>query len=485
MLISASADTQKIGDVMKALRAKLLRYIVQTHFTETFGEKWWDTLLSHMREEAQDVNSSNGKKYMIALKQYGRSISFEDLDTSILCTVILWDRYFQYGKNQVNYTGDELQIARKLQIYRNRISHEEGARESFINAEEETLKVLREAIDKLSLMTNNPGLAREILTAYAKCFGIRDEGAATETFMELSSRFEEAEALYKWDIRSACSIYRELAEQNFQEAQKKLLFIYTHTTSMFDLEEAVRVAETYPELLEKDEQKLLKHLRDVFPHVIWGTPHVCELFYEQLRSGELIWNAQAEQYINWVEKAFPRGIYHYAWASHLNKTANPDCWKLLLSQTPDLKAAKDLLEKTEPDAENTWLRELIALAERKSFDPKDTEQTLKNCAKAGYIPLIEMFAMKQMKSVENGNLNTDIGWIRFGAEKGSRLCEQCLSEVENKRQERKQDTILKERIRQQEEEIKRLKTELEKANEEIAKLRSRPRLASLFAKDST
>ena len=219
-------------------------------------------------------------------------------------------------------------------------------------------------------------------------------------------------------------------------------------------------------------------------NILYLCSEYCLGLEKQYKAQE-IWNAQAEQYINWVAKAFPRGIYHYALASHLNKPQNQECWKLLMNRIPDLKAAKDLLEKAEPDAENTWLRELIALAERKSFDPKDTEQTLKNCAKAGYIPLIEMFAMIQMKSVENGNLNTDIGWIRFGAEKGSRLCEQCLSEVENKRQERKQDTILKERIRQQEEEIKRLKAELEKANEEIAKLRSRPRLASLFAKDST
>ena len=419
---------------IKIARAKLLRYIIQTRFEEAFGPNWWEReLLFHMREESMKGDSPNGIKYNVALQKYGRQIKFEDLDTTILCTIILFDNYFKEKDHLVTYTDYESNIVWQLHNYRNRVSHEEGDVIKALEAERKTLRTMREAVDKMDLMNKNPELAQEILKAYFTAFNSDIKSSDEQKFLEISAKFEEAEKYLRWNPEKAKPIYEELAEQGFQAAQERLLFMYTQTVPHFNLVKAYETYTKYPSLLSEEQGKKLRGLMLSFPHLIWGTPSICTAFKSEMENGSLIKNPAISQYITIMNAEYPSGLTSLA---NSDNTA-PDT----LVQLKKIRCNLDVLEANISKAPCPELSQLLLdLARGGELNASATIQTVKELGKAGCMPIIEYYATKGNTGMniipEN---HPSVYWIRLGAEK-SDICKALLTHIqkpESKRFEKK------------------------------------------------
>ncbi len=464
---------------MKTLRARLLRLIVKDNFKEKFGEDWWSVLLDHMRELSRDKKDGTGSKYATALKKYGRGITLDDLDTTVLCSIILWDDYFNNGPNKVDYPEYELDTARKLHMYRNRMSHDERATENANTyAEKETIRVLRVAVDKMNLMERDPELAADILKKYTEFFGGENVTGDAEAFMELSRQFEEAESLYKWKIEDAIPLYESLAEKGFRAAKKKLLDIYSKTPAYFDLNKAVDILDRYPDIMDEMEKTQVRAFRDMMPHIIWGTPGYADRFAEELKSKDgVIRNARLEEYITWVTKEFPLGLLILIPAQEASD--NRQCCRLMRMRTPDLKAAEENLHPTPCEADDLLIRTLIEIGSGYVFDPDVILQKLEVAADAGCLTVIEALAEMEAKVAFASGRPESTRWIEAGSERGLPRCvdlENTMSKLrekaERKAREEKPDKNLEDMFGEQS-----IRDKLAYAEEENEKLRMYLRIA--------
>ena len=406
---------------VKTLRAGLLRYILQTNFERTFGGDWWNgVLLPHMRSEAMKGATRAGVTYSIALKRFGRAISPENLDTSALSAVILYDEHFQTPPNEVLYSGFELDTARRLHAFRNRTSHEENNTEALDEADRLTLRVLRTAVNELELELNAPELAADILKAYAEVYGLRDLSTDQKHLLKISEKLEEAERAYKWEIEKSIPIYESLAEQGVVEAQKKLLEICTHTVRYFDLDRAVQLCDRYATLADSSIE--IRMLRDSFPHLIWGTPSILNLFRSELTEHKLIRSAQLEEYIQKISAEFPGGLLSFLQDDAAIEYLSPSC--------PNLELAQALLTSRSGQTEK-YLRLLLNLAKQKNPSAKDTIAQVKRLAEKGCVPLIEHYAAKAAKELPNDQREEDLShWISLGLRHGSEYCRRHKDELE-------------------------------------------------------
>lgn len=397
-------------NAIKTLRAALLQHILFFRFEQTFGKDWWETvLLPHMRQEAMDVNPSPaGKTYFAALKRFGRGICPEDLDTSVISAVILYDPYFQAPPNQVLYSSFEIDTARKLHGFRNKTSHEENDTDILDETDRQTLRVLRTAAEELELRENDPKLYREILKAYADTFGLPDLTGDQQRLLELSAQLEEADRAYRWEIEKAIPIYERLAEQGVIEAQRKLLEICTHTVRYFDLYRAVELCQKYPVLSPAaDELTILLHC---YPNLIWGTEFALNRFRWELESGKLIQNAQLEQYILEISAEFPDGL--------LDFLHDKEAYFLIYSINPDLEKAASLVTGDGGQSER-YLSLLLTLASEKKLSAGNTIDQVRKLAEEGYVPLIDFYARRAMQRSNDPELAY---WINIGVRSGSAYC---------------------------------------------------------------
>ena len=406
---------------VKTLRAGLLRYILQTNFERSFGSDWWNgVLLPHMRSEAMKGATRAGVTYSIALKRFGRTISPEDLDTSALSAVILYDEHFRTPPNEVLYSGFELDTARKLHAFRNRTSHEENNTEALDEADRLTLRVLRTAVNELELEINAPELAADILKAYAEVYGLRDLSTDQKQLLKISEKLEEAERAYRWEIEKAIPIYESLAEQGVVEAQKKLLEICTHTVRYFDLDRAVQLCDRYAVLADSSIE--IRMLRDSFPHLIWGTPSILNLFRRELTDQMLIRNAQLEEYIRKISAEYPDGLLSFLQDDAALELLTPSC--------PNLDRARVLLSSRSGQT-GKYLRLLLTLARQKNPSAKDTIAQVKQLAEKGCVPLIDHYATKAAKDHSGARREEELThWITLGLRHGSDYCRSHRDELE-------------------------------------------------------
>ena len=403
----------------KNLRAKILQHIVASRFDATFGTNWWkDVLLFHMREEAQVPKSIHGSKYSLALKKYGRMIELTDLDTTVTSTIILYDPYFKTGPAPAGFTQDEIDTTKNLHLFRNKLSHEEADPKKLEEAEKRSLRVMREAVDKLNLTETNPTLAKAIIDEYMATFSEADGETGSADFMALSARFEEAENLFNWEVDKAVPIYEELAAKGFKAAQKRLFEIYTHTVKQFDLSKALEVANAYPDILAENDRQKLAAMNAGIVHVLWGTPNVCETFSRELSDGTLIRNAQILQYIQSISDAFPNGLLGI-----LNK--DPDNlteYVKLMQIPPNMQTASNSI----------YVKALIRIARNTAFDFNHTKSVLAQVAAMGYVPLIEYFVEESVRrGIADKAGDRERARIRTGHEKGSSICTQWLQRYDS------------------------------------------------------
>ena len=426
---------------MQQLRARLLRFIIKSHFDEKYGDTdWWDNvLLLHMREEAQKQENASGTKYAIALRKYGRAITFDDLDTTVLSAIILYDPYFRVGKNAVSYSPYELSLVKQLHSNRNKISHEENDSAVSEEAEKKSIKLMRAAIDELSLMEKAPDLARDILTEYAKVFGLKGEGEDVTAFLELTGRFNEAESLYQWEIDKAIPIYKDLAEKGHTGAQKKLFFIYTHVVSYFDLNKALGLTSQYPKILPRDEAgepertiKKLSFLHNAMPHAIWGTPNIINVFMKELKSGKLVQNAQLLQYICQIHAEYPNGL--------LDFLDDNDLKALLFSKQPNLQGAL-LWTETHKTPDAALTETLVELTELREFRADHTVRAIKKQALSGNVPIIDFYAKRSMEKNAGHPTDDTLKWLQLGVKYNSSNCIAWLNQIKQRSEEQSQKTM--------------------------------------------
>lgn len=107
-----ASNEQKIAN----LRARTLQTIVMLQFEPIYGENWWGkVLLPHMQAEAKE-ETINGKKYRVALRK-SEDLSIDDLDTTVLTTILIHDDAFKGDRGGITaYTDkyDALGIVRFL-----------------------------------------------------------------------------------------------------------------------------------------------------------------------------------------------------------------------------------------------------------------------------------------------------------------------------------------------------------------------------------
>ena len=427
--------------VMKSTRSLLLQHIVATHFQERFGNDWWEKkLLPHMREEAQKVDSRSGEKYSVALHIYGRTITFEDLDTTVLSTIILFDQASKNIPNKVSYSQYEIDLTHKLHSYRNKSSHEITGNDE-VGESKEIVLAMRKAIDKLNLTQSNPTLAKRILDDYSTVFGIESETDDIKSFMQLSERFQEAEELFQWDIPRSISIYEELAHKGHQGAQKRLLEAYTKTVQGFDLDKAIELTTKYPNVLTRKELGLLRAYHSMYSHVIWGTIVVCDYFQRALKEGKIIKNAELCQYIDWITSEHKQGLLALLPSTKEGYALYND----LKAIPPDLNAAKQTVAVWPDGANKDYANSIIALAENKKCSRAETEALLQNAGRNGYLPVVEMFAEKEAKRI--GKIKNKLpadSWIILGEKLNSARCIELNAQLESD----PQDTLERDSVNQ-------------------------------------
>ena len=411
---------------MKELRAKLLQHIIQTRFEASFGKKWWEnTLLPHMRDEAAKLDSRCGQKYAMALKKYGRSISIGDLDTTVLSTIILYDQHFQFGNAAVSFSDYERNITKKLHSLRNKLNHEENDMDASREVERQTIRLIRNSVDELNLMETNPELAYDIIAGYAEEFG-GEYDKNTEKFMDVSARYEAAMDMVRWKPDEAATALAALAEEGFPSAGKSLLELYTKSTNLFDLNKATSLIHQYPDVLDNGLKQKLESLQSVIPHIIWGTPDMCESFADELRSGKLIRNAQILEYIKAIRSEFPNGLLYFL----------PDdlgtIRMLLSADNPNTAQATRLAAKIYQDDNVTgrFVLTLLQLAREAEFNAERTIKAVKKCAATGYLPVLEFYAARRFAA--DAIISSDdpfVSLLSLGAEKGSAKCAELLKNV--------------------------------------------------------
>lgn len=450
------ANVQNISN----LRARLLQHIVSTHFLSTFGANWWEEkLLFHMRDEGQK-GSFSGDKYAVALRKYGRQITFENLDTTVLSTVVLYDQFFQQPPNKVIYTTYERDIIKQMHQLRNRVGHEETDMQTYDEATKKLLSLLRESIDKLNLLEANPKLAQDILQEYFNANG--DQGSADKTmqrFIDTSARFEKAEKLYKWNIDEALPIYIGLADEGYPAALQKLLYTYTHTTRYFDLSKACDVAEKLMAAgnLSAEELHMYQKARDSLSMALLGDPDACAYMMEMLtinagnESGSYLQSAQALTYIQKITKAFPQGLLSVGMDSYhkeiheLNfsdletkRKANDaeayaeTAYRMLFQKSLDLTKAKRCAEKAHKlgSKRGEYLAEIIDLAIKQNMRYAVTMKVVAKVGQDGYLPIIEYFAEQGRVASSKSEREAARQWTQIGAQLGSEKCQRWLQELE-------------------------------------------------------
>ena len=108
--------TKKTVEV-SVLRQRLLQFILEKKFKEYIGGDWWSkNLHPHMQDEAKNLDSKTGIAYGIVLRKYKQNISFDKLDTSSLCNIALFDKYYQEGKYALMLDRYEITLFRTLHL---------------------------------------------------------------------------------------------------------------------------------------------------------------------------------------------------------------------------------------------------------------------------------------------------------------------------------------------------------------------------------
>ena len=431
---------------------------------EAFGDDWWSALLLHMREDSSSKNGPSGTKYSWVLRKYGRGIRFEDLDTSVLCTIILFDDYYREGRYSVPYTAYEISLAKQLHSLRNRISHDEADGSTDEAAEKQTMQLLREAVDRLDLVATNPQLASEIMEEYAKVFCIEESDQSSLDLISSTARFQEAENLFKWDVEKAIPIYQELAQSGYRGAQERLLYIYTHTIRNFDLDAAAELAEAYPGIISEEKLQRLRNLRDSLPHVLWGSQAACVLFEKELDGKDIIQNDQILKYIKWIQSTYKGGLLRF-WPTKDDSEIKTEVFDI----HPDCDIVKRMIvARPTGDQEAEFAAFLIWLTETQRFEPAYTQKVLEQFARRGFLPLIDYFAAvdyHKYKRTPGAKVPTGSPWIKLGIQKGSALCTKIMDAISENDTENNQDSPtdksktndLEDTIASLQEEIKKLK----------------------------
>ena len=437
------------------LRARLLQYVVSNHFLNTFGSDWWEnSLLRHMREEGQ-TGSRSGDKYAVALRKYGRQIAFENLDTTVLCTIVLFDDYFKTIPNVVKYSDYELELVRNLHKLRNRVGHEEMDMSVAEQDSKLLLSYLRDAIDKLDLLNNEPKLAEDILRAYFEANGDKSsKDKDLKSFVDTSERFERAEKLFKWNIDEAIPIYVELANEGFVAAQKKLLYTYTHAVRFFDLTKAVGMAKKLCESghISKEELSIYEKMRDAMALAIMGDPSSCAYVTTVLTDPDVdyIQSQPALGYIKKITKTFPSGLIHIGLDSYhkeihelsfeeleaLRKANDAEAYaetayRMLFQKALDLTKAKRCAEKATKlgSKRGEYLTTLITKAIITNFNYQVMIDSLAKVGQNGYLPIIECFAEQGMDSDDAMASKAAVQWMQIGVSFGSKRCEEWLDDI--------------------------------------------------------
>ncbi len=325
-----------------------------------------------MRDASMKRADASGEKYAVALKKYGRAINFDDLDTTVCCSIILYDSYYKFGNKAVPFTNYEIGLTRQLHALRNKMSHDESSEDLSDESERKTLRLLYGAVSDLDLVENEPDLARDILSAYSNFFAGADLSLDQKTFLDDSERFERAEDLYKWEAEKALPLYKGLADNGFLAAQKRLLEIYTHTVRFFDLNEAAKIADRFKTICSEGEREKIHYLNMLMPHAIWGTPEVVDLFLRELKAGSLVQNGELEQYLTWIRSVFPYGM--------LSLLEEGDAFAAeAAKKVPNLQSLSRIPE-SDLCREKAFKRFLVQCASDKSFKRANAERALTNIA---------------------------------------------------------------------------------------------------------
>lgn len=246
-----ATNEQKIAN----LRARTLQTIVTLQFEPIYGENWWDkVLLPHMQEEAKE-ETINGKKYRVALRK-SENLSIDDLDTTVLTTILLYDDAFKGDRGGITAYTNEYDLLLKISNLRNAANHDETGHES--QYAEQSLKLLKDAIPLFKLNVWTPDLANEIET-----FTFDDDFSSNNLLSAIKEqeRIQEQKALGPFaerynqaclaiqdgDYSKAESILIKLAEAHILPACKKLAGMYLRIPEFCDLAKAYKALSVLPE----------------------------------------------------------------------------------------------------------------------------------------------------------------------------------------------------------------------------------------------
>lgn len=243
-------NEQKIAN----LRARTLQTIVKLQFEPIYGKNWWTgTLLPHMEKEAE-AETVSGKKYRVVLRKT-ENLSIDDLDTTVLITILLYDEAFKGNMGGITAHTDEYDLLLKISNLRNAANHDETGHESLYA--KQSLELLKNAISLFELNVWEPDLANEIET-----FTFNDDSSDNIlSVIEEQQRMEEQKALGPFaerynqaciaikdgDYTQAETILIKLAEAHIMPACKKLAGMYLRIPEFCNLTKAHEILSVLPE----------------------------------------------------------------------------------------------------------------------------------------------------------------------------------------------------------------------------------------------
>lgn len=437
-----SAQTDNLSN----LRARLFQHIVSSRFAETFGANWWENvLLRHMREEGQ-TDTFTGRAYKVALTTYGRYIEFENLDTSVLSTIVLFDTYFQQGKFKVTYAGYELGAIRQLHKLRNKIGHEENDVSQSDKARKATMSVLRKAVDQMDLTKTNPALARDILAEYLKINGeVKLTDANLQKFVDTTAQFEKAESLFQWNIKEAIPIYESLAEENYQPALEKLFYVYTKVYEYLDLDKTIEISKKMLDLGNVDQAYVerLETFQKQLHFAMLGDLPACKHLILEIKQNGIINAPKILKFAQDVVGIFRESITalginsYYAEIHELEynklkalreqndaEAYAETAYRMIYQKNTDFVKARRCADKAAKlgSPRGMLLAGLLALEADENLQVSKLISMLANVSQQGFLPGVELFAESGRNATSPSESSPGVQWILIGKELGSKKC---------------------------------------------------------------
>lgn len=440
--------TKKTVEV-SVLRQRLLQFILEKKFKEYIGGDWWSkNLHPHMQDEAKNLDSKTGIAYGIVLRKYKQNISFDKLDTSSLCNIALFDKYYQEGKYALMLDRYEITLFRTLHRLRNDASHEESDDMSKQTIGQ-MLSILRDAIDQYDLTNTNPHLAQDILEAYLANKGEAGNMEDLYEAMRQTGEYEKAEKASQWRFEEAFEIFKKLADENYIPAIRRMMYTYCFHEKYLDLEAAVQMAQKLVSLNDMDELECrrLEGLKNTIPYAIMGVPDAYDTVLAAMAPDGIFLDRKLQRYLTRMNEVFPDGLitlgvatYHkeihekdYKERNARKEQGDPEAYaeiafRMAMERRPLVQlynCLKPAVKQKSPRGE--FLNILVESAFAGTLNFQELLQKLTQLGERGYLPVVDAFAAHIQEGPDSVEYSASRQWVRVGVYYGSDFCKQ-LSE---------------------------------------------------------